>query len=601
MFKCPFAIFAVAFRVISFSLLLGTQVANGQISGISLIDSKTGAVPFNTTGSCPTLAAGDDCSESDDIVRTFDVLTYTWSISVDVGHVINNVVVKQTLPDGMEWIDFSSSQLGAVCLRIGVDPLSTISPDGRTVVCNLGTLDTTASALSLDINAPARVRLVHQSDGSPVLHGETVSSCATLTAEAATGGVLGPFYSATVTNMVSAAPKLDIGKTRPRFRGLSVDPDANETGAIYTYIAYVKIGDGKGAELVTDDLNFVDSFDGYPAGTKLYDWDSTSTRTAGCGINYSGWAESGWPYGSITVSSAATELNSVPNSGVWSCADVGTGVNVSIVGADLSADWIPERTPANSTINITDNKYLVSGWISIWVPVSAVEAAGCTLSVTNSVTDFDPFGVSDLSNYDITLGADVRDEPTANNAVSHTIVCGSGGFSKRFLANVESATYGNTNIVLNQTQIYSGDGAVVAGQHFTSGLLGYNGGVQPLDNYVMCDVVDNRIAQVAPRENPPLGDDSATRVWLLGTGDPAKWVVEYAVGIPDQLGGFTNYYVDLDGDGGYYDDIAAHHVACDDSDAEVWYSGYDSACTGICNLLTNRKNFKIFSTKIEKI
>ena len=98
---------------------------------------QTGTAPFDAVA-----GAGNDTSATNNVVRTFDTVTYQWEYSVNGGNE-TNVTMTSTLPVGMVW-----TGLPAGARTTGVTPVSSISSDGRTIIVNVGNVDSgTASAV----------------------------------------------------------------------------------------------------------------------------------------------------------------------------------------------------------------------------------------------------------------------------------------------------------------------------------------------------------------------------------------------------------------------------------------------------------------------
>jgi hypothetical protein len=117
------------------------------------------AMSFNTG----TLAdAGYDNSGTNGIVRSLDTISYIWKIRGNV-EAPTDLTITHTLPVGVIW-----TELPLACLTSGVSPLSSLSGDRRTIVCNIGDKDV---ATLYAVTAIARV-------GAGFSNGDLISTSA---------------------------------------------------------------------------------------------------------------------------------------------------------------------------------------------------------------------------------------------------------------------------------------------------------------------------------------------------------------------------------------------------------------------------------------
>ncbi len=526
----------------------------------------TGTGPFDTadpTFGVPDPNAGNDASDSNDIVRTFDTVSY------DVVYTISNtpstdVIIEVQLSSnrvdglsGQEWLS-----LPGVC---GAGS----SINGDTLICNLGTISAPAGGSAGGVlTTTARIR-----PDTP--HGSQVNAAASITAQGEPLANLG-----TVTSRVSATPKPDLSKTgisdasdpdlgiNPTLVGIRPDPSGQtaDTGVVYAYPLALLISGGKGGESLTGPLSITDDLSQFPVGTRLYvdtdgnaandgDYDDDNngcnwngpTNTTGVGLIRD------LPYGKTTANAGVgswDDEQAVPNSGDWTCTQVGQSISIQITNADLTGLNTPSLNQRGNTITATD-KYLLSGVVMIWVPLSAVTGSGGSLTVTNS---YDAISVTGISGTTVTESG----APITNNDTEHTLVSGSGGFNTYY---INSPTFADRfTPVLGQTQINSGNGAVLPTQTFGKRLAARNNGVEPWNSLILCDKIDNQTQLVTELTAGGIAHD----VFLqdLPIGATFDYRVEYG----------TGDYATLN------DQRLAR---CDDGDSpDGWHSNINAAALG---------------------
>jgi len=131
-FAFVFILSIISIVLAGYLVIKNTNQQNAQASGvldIVLTQKVTGTAPFDSTS-----GPGNDTSATDTVIRTNDTLTYEWQFSVNTitDGAANNVRISQTLPADMKW-----NQLPPQCLTTGVTPVSSISANGLTIVCNV--------------------------------------------------------------------------------------------------------------------------------------------------------------------------------------------------------------------------------------------------------------------------------------------------------------------------------------------------------------------------------------------------------------------------------------------------------------------------------
>ncbi len=139
-------------------LLLLLSVVSAQVQAIPTLGlgpfgpgTIDGSAPFNVTGDCASSTAqdltGEDCGESNQVVRTQDIVSHVWSVTADdfdPGQAnLQNVVLEQIItPSANAKVSFDS--IPVVCQSFGGGgdtPVSAVTDNGNgswTLTCNLG-------------------------------------------------------------------------------------------------------------------------------------------------------------------------------------------------------------------------------------------------------------------------------------------------------------------------------------------------------------------------------------------------------------------------------------------------------------------------------
>ncbi|NND65659.1 MAG: hypothetical protein HKM24_06820, partial [Gammaproteobacteria bacterium] len=498
--------------------------AQAQLLGLDLFNEASGTAPFDVNANCPVDTAGDDCNDTNLIVRTHDTAVVTFNYSVNGGGTADNVTIVSTLPMGVgpqiiaEW-----NTLPASCTGTG----SMISLDKQTLTCNVGSV---ASGSSLTIKPDIRI-LGNALNGVGNPGGDILPINGTVSADAP---VL-PAVSPVLTYTISAAPMLDLRKNGT-FRTIGRDGPASQPGALIVYEIEVLTNELRGQENITADMVFTDDVSSIAPSAQLYSLDGEPN----CGISGEGDASRSTyntPYGRIGMFGSATVDNSVVDSGVISCTQAGgpgTAITITISGADTQFTSTP-TLHRNGTPTVANEYFAVAGFIAIWVDAADIPG---TLNTTNLYSGFDPVSVTGQSNFD------TSSEPLANNSRNVFLQLTSGGGGKWYFNDIEA---GSGTMVPGQSAFRAGDGYVLPGQTFASRSQTINLGVLSIPDVVMCEKIDNTKYVVLDRDGMP---GVAHRIFE-GSG---SYTVEY-------------------GTGGYADIDAQRNATCENADSpDGWFS-----------------------------
>jgi uncharacterized repeat protein (TIGR01451 family) len=242
------------------ALDVGYDFAFGAKTGIQPLDAGT-CVPNATT---VALAGDDYCSGAggvgDYIIRTNDGAVSTLKYTINAGQIINDYTVVVTIPQTGQpgvtstraaGLDMATWQgIPSACTGAG----TAISNGGRTLTCNLGTIDATGGQITVAVPASMKV-------SARALNTETFALQSTETSSGGTAGVCAataPVASQALT--VSARPKIDIKTTVQSYFPVTYTPPGGVATQGYFLDYYVYI-DGLnnasvGGEAIQSPLNF---------------------------------------------------------------------------------------------------------------------------------------------------------------------------------------------------------------------------------------------------------------------------------------------------------------------------------------------------------
>jgi uncharacterized repeat protein (TIGR01451 family) len=478
----------VAVGVLLCAFALFASAASAQAATLSVVFDDTS--PGASTGSAPFDAAagpGNDTSPTDHVVRSHDTITYHWGISANGGS-SPNTTIRQTLPVGMAW-----SNLPSYCrTTAGSNPVSSISADGRTIVCNVGTQGSSA----LDYYPQAVLK-------GGLRNGDTLTT--SIEVSSSDPGTA-PVTSPSVTDTVSAAPRVNLEK-KPFFAQNETRNGVDGVRISYSLSFLVDSAGGKGmrgAETIGQPVTFTDDISGYLPDAEFIGFENVS---GGNGVPYS--------------TSPANQTNAVRDSGDWTGTQAGgpgSNVAITVSGADLSGDHLPTVAASGSALP-ADKQFLASKVISFFVPFSSLPDNQAT-PYTNVVSGFDPNSTSGQSNY----GA--GQEPLADNVVSGSYLkpVGTGGIGK---------AYGSRDTqngwLTGATGSQSADGIVLPGQTFFASHTWEAATATPRTyrQPILCDNLDTSSARISTQNLP--AQAGGNPAWITGT-DASRWVIEYTDG-----------------------------------------------------------------------
>ncbi len=469
----------------------------------ALFTRTTGVAPFDADNT-----PGNDSGPDNTIIRTNDTINYSFEVAVRDDDV-TNLTMRLNVSAGLQ------VTLPAFCLESGVSPVSSISGSETTgfdIICNVGNIREGSQVIYA---LPATV-IPEQANGSTVsLSGATIESDQT------------PLESFSgFSDTVSAEPRLDLIKDgHTRLIGVRPGP-SGESGVLYAFSLLVATqNNGIGSELVTAPLTFTDDLAGVAPNALLFQgWPGAFSNA--CVPNDTRGFPLLWrnPIGNTQVSDggpggdrAGPAIQSVFNSGTLSCTGSTPGgtASVTITGADLSGRHFPLQAATRRALP-SDTRFLVSGVMFIWIPVSDINAGGGEITVNNIYSALNATSISGQPNAEPDL---------TNNRRRFIARDGSNG---RFFHNtIDHTTFA---LIPGQTARRSGDGIILPGQTFATRHYQTNGTVitkQTLDDISLCTSFDNNV-QTITEITPGQG----ARMQFEGTpeGVQPDFTIEYGTG-----------------------------------------------------------------------
>ena len=351
---------------------------------------------------------GNDSSPNNSRVRTLDEITYRidWNtnhLQSTVVEPTNEVTILTQLPSGATW----ATELPAACRTQGVLTPSSLSVDGRTLTCNLGSVPEGSAGV---IFPTALVGAV--AEGTVISLTASISDSDNNTAT-----------SNQIDITVTALPSWNLRKQdrQALVRELE-DPQGNE-GFIVVWPITLEAGSpsGKGVEAIQGSFQFDDDlsdiFATFPNARLLDFAPAIGGPITDCGPTDI-FAETA-PWGRLGISPAADSTNSTADSGTWSCNLNGTTLEISVTGADFTSGVVP--TNSTTGMPLTPRGIVVSGQVALFLPISDLNNMPGTYSLTNTVTNFQ---ATSLSNAPVT-----DSNPTDNSETTNVVYTISGFIS----------------------------------------------------------------------------------------------------------------------------------------------------------------------------
>lgn len=499
---------------------------------------KTGTGPFDSGN-----GDGQDSSDSNNRVRSGDLISYDWNLSFNspesLGTKTTNAVFEQKLelsagavanfdvmPAVCQGTGYPTSQI--VAYPSGkVVPVRTAPPAGTTSVvltCNLGPVGS-------DIKSPLPSTSVWVSPQSS--NGGQIS-----TVTRAYG--VDPNGAATIRTSseirqgpitVTSAPRYDLEKTAltgPVFGSYDVG-QGTVPGQTIDYQVTIAADRKVGVEAFTTPVTFTDSIFGqYANGSSNGPLDSLIPGMKGYVVSCVPTVDGGANQAVMVLGkSTANKLtSSVPDSGTCAYSkDASTEGKYSITlnGIDTSGSRYPTTYVGGAPIP-ADRFYVASYRLRVFVPYSAIDQTqgGANdglgaIKLSNQIGGFDPKGVSGASNYDdgfepgyctpagpqaagntVNNGCDTMEGGSRGNNIAGpvTLSIAPPGWGKSQFA-IWDAWLNQPSFRYGQTIQHDGTAQLQPGNAYGSRVSLDNRSATALSGIGMCDVFDNTTARLS--------------------------------------------------------------------------------------------------------
>lgn len=538
----------------------------------------TGTAPFDAV--CPE--AGSDCEPGDDVVRSTDLVTFTWAVSGssldDLSPNLEAVVLEQTLVlnDGAN-ANFlriparckPSGGGGASPASVVVDQDGTVIPEGEpaplgttavTLRCNLGEWTQTGDAVLLQPIVKISAQSPNGSTFDTIARAYAVDPTAT-DVPTAVESVEYPYGPIEITSV----PAYELEKSG-FFEQLETTRDVGR-GDEFGYATYaviqVKTNRSTGIEAIQQPVTITEDVFSF-LGDGVTPNPDFEFAITGCIPNptaYEGVVGGKTaPYGEFT---AGVVDSTVIDSGTCTAerndpADFTSDYSLTFDGIDMSGDRYPTSSIGGS--DLTAGPFYVASYrVEVFIPLSSIEAGDGipdndegSLFLYNRVGDFDPPGLSGTSNFgadrepgycepESVDGLPLTDEdmpycdPSGTNtptpAKSDNVI-GPSSFEKipfgigwaKYLVNQTTLYDPAWTPYHGLTEAHAGNGLVQPGQvvdtHLDFAILQ---GQSPGTDARICDVWDNSMGVLVP----------SSQTVTNGTDDIWAWLSPDLGSVPD--------------------------------------------------------------------
>lgn len=554
-----------------------------------------------------------DCGEKNRVVRTQDLVTHLWSVSVNGGDasipagepVLTDVVIEQTIhPSPTAVVNFDS--LPAACREDaggGTNPPSEIvkNDDGTsTLTCNLGEF----------VEGQGRIFTVGVKPSGASENGSSYTSTQrvySLDEDGNENSIVNTFVDDRPI-MISAAPAYDLihsVSTTELVRNYSVSKLDVGNGPELGFIAYMQVrmaaGRRTGVEQIEQPIVFKDEFKATTESSLGPDYDLEFYVTQ-CIANPTAWGTE--TLGSMNIRNDRPDSEHVLDSGTCTYTrddpDPTSKVfTVTIDGVDLSGNHYPTRTVGGTDLT-AGPYYVMNHRVQIFIPFRSVDAADEEVGnntgdvwLSSLLKDFDPTSPSGVENYsgDKEPGhnGDLIDGKRSNNQLGAALfqLLPKGSFSKRNLKTVNNAVTGYT--YSGTGSYHAGDGELEAGQSNAGWILVYNQGTVAFNNPIACDIFDNTVQQLTDRGDvgASAGAYGYVGTYAVGGFNYRNYQVEYAnidMTGDDPLNGDGVAGNDYDAVSGRYNGTWAKQSAArcdDDGTTNGWHTDPTQVTGGI--------------------
>jgi len=556
---------------------------------------QDGSAPFDTDGACASdtaiAAAGDDCGEKNNQVRTQDTVTYNWSVTANnytTGQANpENVIFEQVLTPSTNAV-IAFERIPAICTEDGgggTNPVSSITKSNgiSTLTCNLGEFNEGAQ-----LSFSSVVKISGESwNGTSFSSTQRVYSNEddgiTPNAVPATSADIGPIQ-------ISSRPRADLSSSG--FRGYylygkrEVNPAYGVENGYYTWINLRVATDQKtGTESIQQPFDFLMNVTATKGAENGDDYTSSGFEYYMISCAYNPYFWPGQVYGREAY--GASNLTAYPlnrkvlESGTCSYSrdDVSQRASpyrISIDNADLSGSRFPEV--AGGGIDLKAGPYYYTNTVArFFIPMRVIDMSDGVINGTGGIyiksvlEDFNAKGVSGIDNYNGAKEPGYNGQAMPDGTISNNIapaypyeLTTKGAFADYAFKTSTDLGSGYTLFVAGNN--HSGQGLVAPGQAYANTLHFGNSGSTDLENPRTCLAFDNTTQKLTDRSNvgATAGTYAYVGTYTGSTGfDASNYIVEYGT-------------VDISNDdpisGGYNDQLGRYEgdwsvqraVRCDD-------------------------------------
>ena len=425
-----------------------SAVAPPSTVGLALDVAADGRGPFT-----PDDRPGGDTGPANGTVRTMDALTYRVTVKAE-GATARNERFVLDAPVGTAWAGVPLACRGAGS-----------AVEGRRLTCALGDVapgHAVAVPVVLDVSGDLR-------------NGDRIAVTGTATADDA--DTTPPVTSASTT--VSAAPRYNLSKD---VVGSTLKTDVpGPDGGLGIQLVYPIAVDWRspvpgqgvlGFERGTGDMTFTDDpsrmLGDLPSGAVL--WNGGRPV---CGRN----GEDGVQFSGLPGGRGGGD-RAVVDSGTITCEQSGPGedVDVAITGAVTDPSRVPTRSIVGGPISGGAKPYVVSGWISFWMPTPT---APTSVESVNTYTALQTTSLGGTPNFP------GGTEPTEDNHATRNLVeLGPGTAGKRLWR------LGGDGRTPTAGSAKEGDPWATGGTLLRSDVVMTNTGLAPYRHAALCDTFD---------------------------------------------------------------------------------------------------------------
>lgn len=487
---------------------------------------QDGTEPFNNDGNCSSAtakaAAGDDCGEANNQVRTQDSVIFNWSITASnytPGQTPpQNVVLEQILHPGLN-AKISFARVPARCLPAGgggTTPPSAITTETNgdiKLTCNLGVL-TDGGQISFSTFAKVSGQSWNGANFTSSQRLYSNDNTGTPNANSDTLPTVGPFE-------ISARPMMDLSSSSFRGYYLYGDRDVGQ-GLEPGYYTWVNMRLASAQKSGTEAIKqpFTYSFDLSATKAAVNGVDYTNSgfeyHMVDCFYNTIGWGDNLWgreAYGASDLTSYPLEKK-VVESGTCNFnranpANISSPYTMSISGTDLSGSRYPTQTIGGTSL-AAGPYYYMDMLARFFIPMRVIDNADGVMDgngsiyIKNILGNFSPEGVSGSQNYNGLQEPGFNGNPMPDTTISNNIaqpynyyLTTRGSWAHYAFPQDNDAGTGYTYFAPNDS--HSGQGLLPPGKAFASVLHFGNNGSNNLSHPQACNVFDNSTLKLVDR------------------------------------------------------------------------------------------------------